>query len=204
MRNIGRFLSVILVISLIVCNSKPQEELKILEFQVTDSLLDSLYTNSLLGMNFSPPRSCAPLCDSMMQEVVRRTASLWSDSITGKIRQVFFSSENQIYCFLSAMQCPPDSLMDSLWLNQAERLSKLQPNSTQFSDHFRYKDFRIRQMIVTNPEWVMLKLLFLRPSLPTFQLDYLVPASVYHDLGHALESSIGSVEACSLFVTPHP
>ncbi|MBP7461295.1 MAG: hypothetical protein KBA26_08395 [Candidatus Delongbacteria bacterium] len=190
---IWRIMVMVMLLGWVHCNSKPREELKTMEFQVQDSLLEPVYTDTTLGIRFSPPKGCVPLDDSTMNLVIGQTEALRSQEMPGRLCRVFFSPQTRIMCFLSVLECSNESRMDSLWLQQAEHLAKLPSTTGHFTDHFLYKQFRVRQLMITGPDRIALKLLFVRSMAACFQLDYSIPAGIYQSEGHALESSIGSV-----------
>lgn len=174
--------------------NKVPEEFEELSFAVNDSLLGPAFTDSTLGFTFHPPVSWEHISDTIMAEAQHRLADviLSGDSIQIVPRRFFIDLQNGSACCLSQVRGLASG-NDGLILYKSQLKTKFSGASIN-EGAFRIGGLYIFQYIITDPQRVILKLLCGGPQTQTFQVDYILPRSIYLQHIKAIESSIGSFQ----------
>ena len=173
---------------------KSSGEFEELIFAVNDSLLGSVYIDSTLGFTFHPPLGWEHVSDTIMAEAQHRLSNVIhsGDSIQIVPRSFFIDLQNGNACCLSQVS-GLDVGNDRLLLYESQLNTKFSGASIN-KGAFRIGTLYIFQYLITDPQRVVFKLLCGGPQIQTFQVDYVLPRSVYPRHIKAIESSIGSFQ----------
>lgn len=187
MRNDKPSASLLLVLMLlciiVACKRNMSESM---QFQVNPKLLGTHQQDTVLGIQYASPLGFS----TSHQELAIRQGAMHNAGEEVEVRAVYQDESTQAYMILSAIsQNRWDQLATSA--SQEEFSSEVWTN--MHSTAYNYKDFEVQQWLLQNTEWVNFKLIFRTKEDRFFQLDYLLPSSMYNEqTAKAVESSIGS------------
>lgn len=198
MKNIYVAILVALAIIFACTENKAPERRGIekLSFTVNKSLLGAEYKDRDLGFLFSPPVGW----EIMPQETINQAREKLEQlavpvsNVKVDLRQFFLDRNTGASCVLSKLTgVSSDSLgMKKLDSYVAAAIAKF-PLNTVKQGLFVHKDLLVHQTLVMSENMVTFKLVFPRSIENSFQLDYVIPSTVYEEKMEAIESSIGSV-----------
>ena len=188
--------AIMIVISVTGCERKgrnaknhPQE----LTFNVNHSLLEDKFSDQSLGFTFHPPKSCLQLPEEMVQKVKGQLKDEYtvSNSFIIEPYQFFLNEKDQFACLISILPTlsPADSSIDEY----QQAIRNFTRNSQVTQDMFLHNGFRIYQSLIIRQNMIQFKLIIPQPLEKSFQIDYVIPKSIYRDNVEAIESSIGSI-----------
>ncbi|MEK6482079.1 hypothetical protein WJR50_31350 [Catalinimonas sp. 4WD22] len=157
-----------------------------MEFQVNPKLLGQHQQDTVLGIRYASPLGFT----SSHQELAIRQGAMQNAGEEVEVRAVYQDENAQAYMILSAVtQNRWDQLSTSVSQNELNSEAWTNMHSTTYN----YKDFEVQQWLLQNAEWVNFKLIFKTKESRFFQLDYLLPSSIYNEqTAKTIESSIGS------------
>jgi hypothetical protein len=162
-------------------------------FQVNQSLLGEKYSDNELGFSFSPPIGCKLMPKNLVQQVKAEiTKNLVSpESLALEPKQFFLNKNEQFFCLLTTL--PMLVLSDSSikFYNMAVKNSAA--GDEVQSSTYKYNHFLIYQSLIMNDETINFKLLIPQAEHKSFQIDYILPKSIYVNKIEVIESSIGSL-----------
>jgi len=170
-------------------NDQPEE----MAFQINKALLGEKYSDSELGFSFSPPSGCEQMPKNMVQQVKGEIQkSLVSpDSLVLQPKQFFMNEEEGFFCLLTAL--PSLVLSDSsIRLFQQVIENSAEQGEVQHSN-YKYNEFVIFQSLIISKEIINFKIMIPQAEHKSFQIDYIVPKSIYANKIEVIESSIGSL-----------
>jgi hypothetical protein len=174
--------------------SKPQkDQLETLTFKVDHSLLEPEVTDAVLQIRMSAPKHWKPVDKTALEQVIVRLEKTLTQGIEMKPRWVFLNAQSQSMCVVSQL--------DSVDITQGKKLlTELEteyrarlPAATIEHTVFLKEEFRVHQIMMSNQQLVLIKLLIDAFGVPVFEIDYVVPQQVYTSQARAIESSIGSI-----------
>ncbi len=171
-------------------NKKPENKKEQILFNVEQSLLDSIYTNSELEITFSPPKNWNPISIELMESIAANTEIL-SDSIRIKLQKVFMNKDISAFCFVSKLEgnYPNPKLIE----NYIQVIKKKNAGKSINKASFDHHNFKIEQLMIFDRENINLKLIVRSQEQKNFLLDYIIPMKFYEDNLRVIESSIGSL-----------
>lgn len=163
-------------------------------FRIDSNLLGEKYVNQTIGFIFSPPRDCKPLPESIVDKVKDTLKTTYSSVDFLKIDPVkfFLNQETQFACLISILQDLTES--DTVISNYQQALKNQNQNSQIKQTKFFYNGFTIYQTLIMTETTIQFKLVIPQPSQKSFQIDYIIPNSIYVEKIEAIESSIGSIK----------
>lgn len=177
--------------------NEPRQHIETLSFEVDESLLGPSFLDSTLGFAFHPPIGWEQVPDTTMEEAKERLLATMGqrDSIQVMPIQFFINLQNGSSCSLSRLTGLDlsDQVLGSL--GEYQSLLKTKFSSMKIKEGaFRIDDINVFQFLITDGERIIFKLLCYGPQKRAFQIDYVVPHSVYRQQIKAIESSIGSFQ----------
>lgn len=157
-----------------------------MEFQVNPKLLGDLQKDTVLGILYASPLGFS----SSQQALAIRQGAMQNAGEDVEVRAVYQDENAQAYMILSGIS-------QNRWHQLTSSKTQEELNSevwtNKHSTAYHYKDFEVQQWLLQNAEWVNFKLIFKTKEDRFFQLDYLLPSSMYNEqTAKAVESSIGS------------
>lgn len=187
----------ILVISGCVSNNKNETaEITEMVFNIDPELLgDTVYVKDK-GFVFQHPETWTQIPDEIFGEAVRR--------LTRAIAEDELFPTYPIHAFLrpdngSAMIVSEISITDTIY-DTSEALTQFQKRITDryTEEELKTTDFmkdgiHFYQYLIQKEDIVNFKFVFRNTADEMFQVDYIVPASVYLQESRAIESSIGTI-----------
>ena len=181
----------------ITCGSgnETDQSIEELTFVVNDSLLGPAFTDSTLLFTFHPPIGCERVPDSTMLRVKDKIFDMMAQQEGIEVIPVgfFINRESGSACCLSRLSgMEANSRIFDTFREYKSLLKDKFPDARIDEGAFRVNDINVFQYLISNNERVIFKLLCYSPKGRTFQLDYIVPRSMYHQHVKAIESSIGS------------
>ncbi len=188
---VKKWLFALITVFLIFSCGKERDEM---EFNVKPELLAGRYQNKTFGFSFSPPKGCIELPDSLAKPLAEQLKSKISatQDISVEPVEFFVNEEDMLICIVSELknfQANDGTIQQyQQMIRQTARNNNIQQTS------YRYHKFQIFQSLIMSNDMVQFKLFFPQKDKPSFQLDYVVPKSLYVKYVEAIESSIGSVE----------
>lgn len=182
---------------LIYCGGEHEGSPKIeqLSFAVCDSLLGSVYVDSISRFSFHPPLGWEQVPDTTLYEAKRKLTEAMdpNESIRIEPLQFFIDVRSRSSCCLSRLTGfhVTNQTLDSL--GEYRSLLKAKFPETKIEEGaFRVDDVNVYQFLITDNERVTFKLVCWGSSRQVVQVDYVVPFSLYRESIKAIESSIGS------------
>ena len=171
-------------------NNSPQK----IGFKIDPALLSEPYHDSALGMIFSPPKGCSQMPGDMVFKIKNqlKTQAAMSVPFTIEPHQVFLNEENHFACLLSRLPSLANSDSAVCIYRQAilDTSSVKQVKQTVFL----HNGFTIYQILTIDQKKIEFKLIIPQSGNRSFQIDYVVPKSIYADYIEVIESSIGSIK----------
>ena len=165
-----------------------QERQDDMEFRVDASLLETAVWEDSLQIAYSPPKGWGLL--PLDSAAVIRLNQLSGNTLKNKVNAVYADSAKQCFFVINSLLQPNGILLppDSASLSKQTGIQW-----TIKEDRFRYAGFEVQQFFLLSEEWISLKLQFAPEIGQPFQLDFLMPKSMYPTQGRIVESVIGSV-----------
>lgn len=199
MRSRLKFLQLLLcgiVIGTIVGCDPPNSQNRAYEtlaFNVDKTLLEPAITDTTLKMTIAAPKAWEKTDDTMLTQVIDQVSPHITQGLQMVPRWVFLNEQSRAICIVSRLEgieiTPNDTLLQSLETAYLDKFPKATVQRTAF-----LKDaFRIHQLMVGAPDFVLIKLICDAPESLIFEVDYVVPRNVYETELRAIESSIGSI-----------
>jgi len=156
-------------------------------FQVNDSLLAKEFCSSDSKLKFRPPLGWQEV-NSETLESIKVNAKATQDSLQISVipLKIFVDSKNSYTCFISTLN---SEKVEEYITRFFEINNDLQINEAQFS----HNDIDFHQLIFSKNGNVTIKLISLGAEI-SFMIDYIVPANLYKENLHSIESSIGTIK----------
>lgn len=186
----------LIIIFILACGNKnhnkndhPQE----LIFKVNPSLLGEKFLNEYYGFSFSPPKRCLQLPEEMVQKVKEQLKKEYSvtNSYILEPYQLFLNEKNRFACLISIL--PNFSNADSAIAEYQQAIFNYSKDRKVTQTIFLHNGFRIYQSLIINENMIQFKLVVPQTSNKSFQIDYVIPTTIYQDNVETIESSIGSL-----------
>jgi hypothetical protein len=168
-----------------------------LSFVVLDSLLGPSFTDTAIAFSFHPPKGWEKVPDSTMKKARHTIVEMVGQDSSISVTPVsfFVDPHGGSVCCLSQLTVLKGGARIFEKLNEyGTRILKKFPASKIDEGSYRVNDVNVFQYLITDDERVMFKLLCCSPQGRMFQLDYIVPRSMYAQQIKAIESSIGSFQ----------
>ena len=201
MNNRSRFLQVLLcgvmISGFVGCDppdAKKQETYETLVFKVDETRLEPIVVDTTLRIKIAAPKGWKKIDDSMLSEIVN-TWDIQQISKELRIipRWIFFNESSLSMCIVSRLErvsiAPDETFLKTL----ATAYQNQFPKATVQQTVFMKDAFRIHQLMVIAPDFVLIKLICDAPETLVFEVDYRVPKDIYQTELRAIESSIGSI-----------
>ncbi|MBD3290273.1 hypothetical protein GF337_15825 [candidate division KSB1 bacterium] len=187
----------LLIIMIYGCDSQKDSRkngIQQIGFKVDPALLEAPYQDSTLGIVFSPPKGCSRMPKDIVIEVKDQFKTLNTISAPFAIEphQIFLNEENHFACILSKLPVLANSDSSVYIYQQAIRDSTDEKQVKQTS--FLHNGLLIHQSLIINPIMIQFKLIIPQSESNSFQIDYVIPKSIYADYIEVIESSIGSIK----------
>ncbi len=162
-------------------------------FKINPSLIEDQLNDPSLGFSFSPPKNCLKIPDKMVQEVKDQFKKEYAITNLFIIEPYLFflNEQNRFACFISTL--PALSSNDSLITAYQQAIHNHAKENYIKQDTFIHNGFKIFQSLIIGPESIQFKLVVPQPLNKSFQIDYVIPKSIYPNKIEAIESSIGSL-----------
>jgi len=170
-------------------NNNPAE----LTFKVNQSLLGEKYVDKYLGFSFLPPKSCLQMSEAMVQKVKDQLKKEYTitNSYVIEPHQFFLNKNDRFACLISILTTV--SNVDSTISKYQQAIFAYSKNSQVTQAIFLHNGFRIYQSLIISKDIIHFKLVVPQSSNKSFQIDYVIPKTIYQDELEAIESSIGSL-----------
>ena len=164
-----------------------------LVFNVDQTRLEPAIIDTTLKLEISAPKGWKAIEDAMLAEVIDRLGDKLTQGLEMVPRWIFMKEDSPAMCVVSRLEggaVPPnDTLLQTL-----ETAYRTQfPEATVQRAIFMKDAFRVHQLMVGTPEFVLIKLICNAPKNPVFEVAYVAPRDVYKTELRAIESSIGSI-----------
>jgi hypothetical protein len=177
------------------CKNKNHNEnnnLAELTFKVNQSLLGKKYVDKYLGFSFLPPKSCLQMAEVTVQKVKDQLKKEYTNTNSYVIEphQFFLNKNDKFACLVSILTT--FSNVDSTISKYQKVIIAESKNSQVTQAIFLHNGFRIYQSLIISTDIIHFKLVVPQSSNKTFQVDYVIPKTIYQDELEAIESSIGS------------
>lgn len=177
------------------CSKSQKGQLETLTFNVNPGLLEPEVTDAVLKISISAPKHWKPVDEAILQDVIVQLGEILMQGLSLKPKRIFLDSESQSMCVVSQL--------DSVDITQGKRLLKeleagyraTFPAATIEHTVFLKEEFRVHQIMVSNQQFVLIRLLMDAFDVPVFEIDYVVSVQVYANQVRAIESSIGSINS---------
>ena len=186
-----------IIISSFVGCDPPQTKKQLYEtlvFNVDETQLEPVVIDPTLRIKIAAPKNWKKIDDSMLTQVID---NLNTQPIPQELkitpRWIFLNEDSRAMCIVSRLNdvdmAPDETLLKTLTTAYRNQFPKATVQQTTFM-----KDaFRIHQLMVIAPDFVLIKLICDAPETLVFEVDYRVPRDVYQTELQAIESSIGSI-----------
>jgi hypothetical protein len=185
-----------IIISILVGCDSPNSQKRTdetLVFNVDQTRLEPAITDTTLKLEISAPKGWKAIEDAMLMEVIDKLGDTLTQGLQMTPRWIFLNENSQAMCVVSRLEggtVPPnDTLLKTLETTYRTQF----PKATVQRAIFLKDAFRVHQLMVGAPDFVLIKLICNAPENPAFEVDYVVPKDVYKTELRAIESSIGSI-----------
>lgn len=170
-------------------NNDPKE----LTFKVDNSLLGEKFIDNYLEFSFSPPNSCLQMSEGIVQKVKDRFKQEYTvpNSFVIEPHMFFLNENDQFACLISIL--PTLTNADNSIVKYQQAICTQYIDSQVSQADFLHNGFRIYQSLIISKDIVQFKLVVTQSVNKSFQIDYVIPKSIYQDNLKAIESSIGSL-----------
>jgi len=167
-----------------------------MEFNIDPELLGSTVHLDEKGISFQPPREWTQLSDEIFDEAVRQLKQFQTDHEYFSIHPVniFLHPRHGSTLIISEISADesfsdPSEMIERFHKKLEDRFEDQNVRETVFLKDGIY----FHQYLIQSQDKVNFKLLFYNAAADLFQVDYVVPRSVYLSESRAIESSIGSI-----------
>lgn len=194
------FLKCIIVISILsfVGCDKPNVKDKSYEtlvFNVDESKLEPVFIDTELKIRLASPKGWKKVEESILSQVVNAIDTSPIEGLEIVPRSIFLQEDSKAVCIVSKVDwtgiIPDETLLQNLTVAYQNEF----PKATVKKATFMKDAFRIHQLMVITPEFILIKLICDSPKTLVFEVDYRVPIEVYKSELSAIESSIGSIDS---------
>lgn len=170
-----------------------------LVFNVDKTRLEPAIRDATLRITMAAPKEWKQIEDAvMLAKFTEQVEKQLTQGLALAPRWLFLNARSRAMCFVSAVNgvdiAPDDTLLQRLEIAYRDAFPKAQVKRTTF----RKDAFRIHQLMVSTPDFVLIKLICDAPETLIFEVDYVVPTSVYAAELRAIESSIGSIHVIAV------
>ncbi len=173
-------------------NSQKRAE-ETLVFNVDATLLEPAITDTTLNITMAAPKEWKKIDDALLAKVIEQVAPHLRQEFELAPRWIFMNVRSRAMCIVSQVNgveiAPDDTLLET----QESAYRDAFPEATVERATFRKDAFRIHQLMVSAPDFVLIKLICDAPETLIFEVDYVVPKAVYAAELRAIESSLGSI-----------
>lgn len=188
---------VLLLALLISCgkSNEPPQQFEELSFEINEALLGPSFADSTLRFSFHPPIGWEQVPDTTMEKVQEELSDVIGQENGIQVTPIrfFINKEKGSSCTLSRVIGLDLSRQAQGSLEEYESLLRAKfPGASVKKGTFRIHEINVFQFLITDEQRVIFKLLCSDFQKQTFQVDYVVPRSVYRQQIKAIESSIGS------------
>jgi len=188
------FQLLILIISCSSDKTTTTDNIEVLQFQVDSTLLNPIFTDTALNMQFCPPKNWRQMPPDSVALVRASLSSMDAPQEKLQVKEVFLNTSQKSFAALSTFENGSDSLIQQMLTHYERIFNKSKAWNSVKKSSFKINDFTAHQFLLTNKDWVSFKLLFTEPNPIPFQLDYTMPLATYVEKVKILESSIGSTQ----------
>ena len=184
----------ITIISISSCSSDQTNAIEVLQFQVDSTLLNPIFTDATLNMQFCPPKNWRQMPADSVALVRASLSNMNLPQEKLQVKEVFLNTSQKSFAALSTFENGSDSLIQHMLTHYESIFNKNKTWNSVKKSSFKINDFTAHQFLLTNKDWVSFKLLFTKPNPTPFQIDYTMPFETYVSKVKILESSIGSTQ----------
>ena len=184
----------IIIGGMVSCNppnsQKPTYET--LVFDVDPTRLEPAITDTTLNIKMASPKGWKAIDEPMLVEVIDGLGDKLTQELQMVPRWVFVNEGSRAMCVVSRLEGEKVSLNETLKTLETAYSTKFSKATVQRTI-FMKGAFRVHQLMVGASDFVLIKLICDAPQIPVFEVDYVVPKTVYEAELRSIESSIGSI-----------
>lgn len=173
-----------------------QQNFKKLYFNVKADLLNPVFTDSVHGFSFCPPKGWNAVVPETLDKVKQRMEKemVFRGSSPFNVIQIFSDSTQTNFCVLSIFTFPHEkfALHDKISFIDQQIRERFSQHPIQ-QGRIILDQWRVLQYRIITAHQVLFKLFFLDSSNQWIQLDYATARSSYYPTIESIESSLGSV-----------
>lgn len=194
----------IVLIVLFGCTSDRDEATKQpveMHFDVDQELLGETIVSEENEISFQPPKQWELLAGDVFQEAIRQFTRMQSAGDTFSIQPayIFLHHRHGSVMIISEITVNDDKITSPDIVQAFRRDVNAGLDAARYQEaEFLKNGLLVYQYLIQDDDTVNFKFLFQNKNNALFQVDYIVPRSVYAAESKAVESSIGSIH-----VVPH-
>jgi len=177
----NRLLTFLLGLSVLLGCSEKREDGRTgdMTFKINSALLGERYVEDDLGVSFAPPKNCLPVAPEILEQAITglRQQIGVDDTMFVRPRQIFLNQEEGFLCAISRLPVLQDN--DSSLAVYRENISEKAAEMEVRQDNYPYRGLEIHQMRMESEQTITFKLIVPQTAGNSFQLDYVIPKSVY-------------------------
>ncbi len=174
-----------------------QIEFKELEFNIDADLLSDVYIDSVHAFQFQPPKAWNRVEPHVLLKLRQKIDLSISDTSIYRISpvQVFYQPTFPCLCALSSFDLGNTAgSFDAFIKGFRKVLETRLTDQTIKHGFFRRNDILVYQILIMDEKNVNFKLVCQGTAAKPFEIDYIVPMSVYESTVKVIESSMGSMK----------
>ncbi len=187
------YLSAAIILGLLSCNSKSQEET--VQFNVDKNLLAAEYDIDSLYFAFAPPKGWLADTIAHLNKETQRFSTKELDTYYLNIMEIFHDSSSNSFCSVSLIQSSDSFDKDHFLENFSTLVSKQFSAEDIKKGLFWVGELQITQYLVMTNAIVIFKLFFQTTNNNMLQIDYAIDRKIYANYIKKIESSIGSISS---------
>jgi len=202
MNNFKKSITIAIVIFGFMASCTKEREAKIeflpLQFNVDQNLLSAVYADSSLAFQFQPPQGWNKLGGNDLEQLKQRIHLSISDTSIFRIspEQFFYEPVNKCLCALSSFTTFPEGMRFDSFIRDFQKAFEASLTTQSVKQgYFQLDEFLVYQLLIMDEKNVSFKLICQGKTAQPFEIDYIVPMTVYESLLKSVESSIGSLKS---------
>lgn len=162
-------------------------------FKVNQALIGKKVLDKNIGFSFSPPKSCLQMDEDIVEKIRQQLKTKHSvpNSYLLEPYLVFLNEKNQSVCLVSILPGLTDA--DSAITQYQQAIDYDTEDRKTIQTVFLHNGFQVYQSLITASDKIQFKLVIPQKLNKSFQIDYIIPKTIYLDEVEAIESSIGTL-----------
>jgi len=172
------------------------ERYEALLFEVNYDLLDELFQDAALSLQFAPPKNWKRLDAELFSQFINSSTISINDSsqFAMTAREIFFDSQTKSMCVISIFENIDPEMRFEDFIAEFSELAQSHYNQKLKKTGFSLiNNLKFYQLIIMDDSIVNFKLLEKNNVTHPIQIDYITTVGQYPDLMKAIESSMGSI-----------